>query len=345
MMPTVKRRVGRTAVEVTQLGFGSGPLRVPSAELPDADAPGALEAAWAGGVRYFDTAPFYGRGLSEHLLGGFLPARCGEGFVLSTKVGRLIRPVPAARRPAARTSIGDLDTWQVRYDYSRDGVLRSLEDSIQRLGVSAIDLVLVHDLDLGFHFPQARMDAHTDELMRTGWPALQELKAERVIGGVGFGINLTGLVSHWLDRFDPDLFLVAGPYTLMNQSALAELDRCAERGVGVIIGQVWGSGILATGPVPGARYYYADATADELDKARRMQQACESFGVPLAAAAVQFPLAHPVVAAVIPGSKNAAEVRACLDAFSRDIPDELWAALKDQQLIAADAPTPKSGNP
>jgi D-threo-aldose 1-dehydrogenase len=334
------RTVGRTGVEVTTLGFGGGALKLPRAEYSEDDAAAALEAAWAGGVRYYDTAPFYGRGISEQRLGRFLGGRCGEPFVLSTKVGRLIRPARSVQRPSVRTAMGDPATWEVHYDYSRDGVLRSIEDSIQRLGVSAVDLVLVHDLDQVHLGPQARMDAHSDDLLRSGWAALQDLKAQGVIRGVGFGINEIGLVSHWLDRFDPDLFLVAGPYTLMEQGGLAELDRCAERGAGVVIGQVFASGILTTGPVAGASYYYREAGPDELERARRLQEVCASFDVPLPAAAVQFPLGHPAVAAVIPGVKDAGEARSCLDAFAHDIPAGLWTALEEQGLVAPDAPAP-----
>jgi D-threo-aldose 1-dehydrogenase len=338
--PAATREVGRTGVEVTQLGFGGGALKLPRSEYREEDGVAALDAAWAGGVRYYDTAPFYGRGISEQRLGRFLGGRCTESFVLSTKVGRLIRPARAVQRPSARTAMGDPATWEVHYDYSRDGVLRSLEDSIQRLGVSAVDLVLVHDLDTVHLAPQARMDAHTDDLLRSGWAALQDLKAQGVIRGVGFGINEIGLVSHWLDRFDPDLFLVAGPYTLMEQGGLAELDRCAERGVGVVIGQPLASGILATGPATGATYYYREAGAAELERAGRLQEVCASFDVPLAAAALQFPLGHPAVAAVIPGVKDAGEARSCLEAFGHEIPADLWAALKDAGLLVADAPTP-----
>ncbi|HYH29600.1 MAG TPA: aldo/keto reductase [Pseudonocardia sp.] len=340
MKATATREVGRTGVEVTQLGFGGGALKFPRPEYSDDDAQAALEATWAGGVRYYDTAPFYGRGISEQRLGRFLGGRCDERFVVSTKVGRLIRPARAVQRPSARTAMGDPATWEVHYDYTRDGVLRSIEDSIQRMGVSAIDLVLVHDLDTVHLGPQARMDAHTDDLLRSGWAALQDLKAQGVIRGVGFGINEIGLVSHWLDRFDPDLFLVAGPYTLMEQGGLAELDRCAERGAGVVIGQPLASGILATGPAAGATYYYREAGGQERERARRLQEVCASFGVPLPAAAVQFPLGHPAVAAVIPGVKNAGEARSCLEAFGHDVPAELWTVLKDQGLVAPDVPTP-----
>ena len=332
-LPT--RPIGRTDVLATTLGVGTGPLRRP----PIADAIASLETAWTAGVRYFDTAPWYGRGRAEHRLGRFLVEHCDEPFVLSTKVGRLLRPTAAARRAAGRTAIGDLDTWDVHHDYTRDGILRSVEDSVQRLGVSAIDVALVHDLDLLWVGPAERMRAHTAQLLVSGWSALQELKTQGVVRAIGFGINYAGLMDHWLDLFDPDVFLVAGPYTLMDQVELPALNRCHDRGVGIVIGQAYASGLLATGPVPGATYNYHPATPDALEKARRLQNVCSSFDVPLAAAALQFPLGHPAVATVIPGMAGIAEARAAIDAFNVKIPDGLWTALRDQGLIASDAPT------
>ena len=332
-LPT--RPIGRTDVLATTLGVGTGPLRRP----PIADAIASLETAWTAGVRYFDTAPWYGRGRAEHRLGRFLVEHCDEPFVLSTKVGRLLRPTAAARRAAGRTAIGDLDTWHVHHDYTRDGILRSVEDSVQRLGVSAIDVALVHDLDLLWVGPAERMRAHTAQLLVSGWSALQELKTQGVVRAIGFGINYAGLMDHWLDLFDPDVFLVAGPYTLMDQVELPALNRCHDRGVGIVIGQAYASGLLATGPVPGATYNYHPATPDALEKARRLQNVCSSFDVPLAAAALQFPLGHPAVATVIPGMAGIAEARAAIDAFNVKIPDGLWTALRDQGLIASDAPT------
>lgn len=330
------RPVGRTDVLATTLGVGTGPLRRP----PIADAIASLETAWAAGIRYFDTAPWYGRGRAEHRLGRFLVEHCDEPFVLSTKVGRLVRPAAAARRAAGRTAIGDVDTWDVHHDYSRDGVLRSVEDSVQRLGVSAIDVALVHDLDLLWTGPEERMRAHTAQLLASGWSALRELKAQGVVRAIGFGINYAGLMDHWLDLFDPDVFLVAGPYTLMDQVELPALNRCHDRGVGIVIGQVYASGLLATGPVPGATYNYHPAPPDALEKASRLQEICRSFDVPLAAAALRFPLGHPAVATVIPGMAGVAEARAAIDAFNVKIPGGLWTALREQGLIAPGAPTP-----
>lgn len=335
-LPT--RPVGRSEVEATTLGVGTGPLRRP----PIADAIASLETAWAAGVRYFDTAPWYGLGRAEHRLGRFLVEHCDEPFVLSTKVGRLLRPTASARRAAARTAIGDQDTWHVRHDYTRDGILRSVEDSVQRLGVSAIDVALVHDLDLLWVGPGERMQAHTVDLLTSGWSALQDLKDQGVVRAIGFGINYGGLVDHWLDLFDPDVFLVAGPYTLMDQGELPALNRCHERGIGVVIGQAYASGLLVRGPVSGATYNYHPATPAALEKARLLQEVCASFDVSLPAAALQFPLGHPAVATVIPGMAGVGEARVAIEAFNEKIPDELWATLCDRGLIHPDAPTPKA---
>ena len=337
-MKIANRQLGSTEIQATTLGVGTGPLRRP----PIAEAIDSLETAWAAGVRYFDTAPWYGRGRGEYRLGRFLVEHCDEPFVLSTKVGRLLRPTDAARRAASRTAIGDEGTWHVRHDYTRDGILRSVEDSVQRMGVSAIDVALVHDLDLLWVGPEERMRAHTADLLTSGWAALQELRDQGVVRAIGFGINYGGLVDRWLDLFDPDVFLIAGPYTLMDQGELPALNRCEERGVGVVIGQVYASGLLVTGPTAGATYNYHPATPEALEKARRLQAVCDSFDVPLPAAALQFPLGHPAVATVIPGMAGVAEARAAVDAFNVEVPDELWTSLRDQGLIRADAPTPTS---
>lgn len=335
-MNITTRAIGRTDVVATTLGVGTGPLRRP----PIADAIASLEAAWAAGIRYFDTAPWYGRGRAEYRLGRFLVEHCDESFVVTTKVGRLLRPTPAARKASDRTAIGDLDTWDVRYDYTREGILRSVEDSVQRLGISAIDVALVHDLDLLWTGPEERMRAHTAQLLDSGWNALQELKAQGVVRAIGFGINYAGLMDHWLDLFEPDVFLVAGPYTLMDQVELTALNRCHDRGVGIVIGQVYASGLLATGPVPGATYNYEPATPEALKKAGRLQDVCSSFDVPLAAAALQFPLGHPAVAAVIPGMAGVAEALSAIDAFNVSIPGELWTELSEKGLLAEGTPTP-----
>lgn len=340
MDPTVRRKVGRTEVQVTQLGLGGGPFGFPINRISDEDAFAAADAAWNGGVRYFDTAPWYGRGMSEHRVGQFLRSRGSESYVLSSKVGRLLTAPSVPQRDPGGAKGGPHD-FNVRYDYTRDGILRSHEDSLQRLGLTSIDLAIVHDLDIGYLAPQARMDAHIDQLLTSGWETLEELRRDGVVKAIGFGINELELMPRWLDLFDPDFFLVAGPYTLMEQRSLhEELARCVDRGVGAIIGAVFGSGLLATGPTPGARYMYREASAEHLERAGRLQQVCASYDIPLAAAALQFPLGHPAVAAVIPGAQSAAEVETNLGHFRHDIPADLWDALKSEGLLDKEAPTP-----
>lgn len=338
-----KRRLGRTHAYVTTLGFGGATIGGIRGPLSEADAHATLRAAWDAGLRYFDTAPWYGRGLSELRVGALLRdyAHRRDQFVISTKVGRVLR---APRDPAAF----DLGAWpgglrfDVQFDYSYDGILRAYEDSLQRLGLPRVDLAIVHDLDLEYHAPEARWSALVGQLITGGWRALSELRAAGVVQGIGFGINAMGLIPRFLELFDPDFFLLAGRYTLMEQRTLdVELPACEARGVGIVIGAVFNSGLLATGPVPGARFDYRAASAEELQRAGRLQAVCERYGVPLAAAALQFPLAHPAVAAVIPGPLTADEVALNVAAMRYPIPPELWRELKAERLLHEDAPTPQ----
>ena len=333
------RRLGRTEIHVTTLGFGGATIGGIRGPLPEAEAQATLHAAWDAGVRYFDTAPWYGRGLSELRVGTLLREYPSDAFVVSTKVGRVLRA------PRDLTNF-DLGAWpgglrfEVLFDYSYDGIRRAHEDSLQRLGLPRVDLAIVHDLDLEYHAPETRWNALLGQLITGGWRALSELRSEGVISGIGIGINALGLIPRFLDVFDPDFFLLAGRYTLMEQHTLeAELPACEGRGVGVVIGAVFNSGLLATGPIAGARYDYRPASAAELARAGRLKTVCDRYGVPLAAAALQFPLAHPCVASVIPGPLTAAEVALNVAAIRHPIPSDLWRALKTEQLIRDDAPT------
>lgn len=337
MDPTEKRELGRTGVRLTQLGLGGAGFR---RSVPRSDVLGALDEAWEQGIRYFDTAPWYGLGMSEHRVGDALQERTGD-YVLSTKVGRRLRP-----RAGHRAGPGDGDDtgFEVQFDYSRDGILRAFEDSRQRLSLPTIDLAIVHDLDLGYHAPAERMDAHLAQLLTSGWPALGELKEAGLIRGIGVGINTLGLIPRFLDLFDVDFFLLASPYTLLEQDALdVELPRCVERGVGIVIGAVFNSGIGATGPVPGARYNYREPTEAERGRAAAVQAVCRRHDVPLAAAALQFPLAHPAVASVIPGALCADHVRRNVEHLRRPIPAALWEELRERGLLREDAPVPAAG--
>jgi len=320
----VTRRLGRTPVQLTELGFGGATI----SSVSEAQASATLEAAWECGIRYFDSAPWYGRGLSELRVGRLLRERPREDFVVSTKVGRILRAPASGAGP-----------FEVVFDYSADGIQRAYEDSLQRLGLIRIDLAIVHDLDFGYHAPKARWDAMLGQLLTSGWRALDDLRRAGVIGGIGVGINPVGMVPRFLELFDPDFFLVAGRYTLLEQTGFEELQACTERGVGIVIGAPFNSGLLATGPAPGARYDYGVPPADKLEATARLQAICERHGVPLVAAALQFVLAHPAVASVIPGPATPEQARANAQAMRHPIPAELWSALKDGGLVRADAPT------
>src|SRR5262245_26231622 len=335
-----RRRVGRTAVEVGVLGFGGATIGGVARRVTEVQARETLDAAWSGGLRYYDTAPFYGLGVSELRVGGLLREKPRDEFVISTKVGRVLRAPVIANSRTNGAWVGG-GPFEVVFDYSYAGVMRSYEDSLQRLGLARIDMAFVHDLDVGTHSHQTRWDALLAQLLTGGWRALAELRAAGQLGAIGFGINPRGMIPRFLELFDPDVFLLAGRYTLMEQETLIdELPACVERGVGVVIGAVFNSGVLATGAVPGARYDYRPATEDELTKASRIELVCRRYDVPLVAAALQFPLAHAAVAAVIPGPRSAEEAESNLRALRHPIPADLWRDLKRDGLLRDDAPTP-----
>jgi D-threo-aldose 1-dehydrogenase len=338
--PTARRQLGRTGVEVTQLGFGGATIGGLFERAADDAAHATLVAAWDAGLRYFDTAPWYGRGLSELRVGRFLGSQPRTEFVLSTKVGRVLRaPVDIARFDPAPW-VGGLP-FEVVFDYSHDGIMRAYEDSLQRLGLPRVDLAIIHDLDYGYHAPKVRVDAYFGQLATGGFRALADLRSSGQIRGIGAGINEIGLIPRFLDLFDLDFFLVAGLYTLAEQDTLStELATCAERGIGIVIGAVFNSGILATGAVPGAKYNYTDPTPEQIEKVTRIQSICERYDVPMSAAALQFPLGHPAVASVIPGPMRPEHVRRNIEGFSLPIPAQLWSELKHERLLVQDAPVP-----
>ena len=341
MYPTETRKLGKSGVALTQLGFGGAPLGELFVRVDEATAAATLQAAWDAGVRYYDTAPYYGRGLSEIRFGRFLDAKPRSDFVLSSKVGRWF--FPPARPDEFQTGpvwAGGLRFEHV-HDYSYDGIMRSYEQSQMRLGMNRIDLLLIHDLDFWFHATEAKVAAHLSQLFTSGWRALDELRSHGLVRGVGAGINELGMMPRFLDALPLDFFLVALRYTLMEQEVLeAEFPYCERAGVGIVIGGVYSSGITATGPIEGAKYNYSDATPEVMERVRRMQAVCASHGTPLAAAALQFPLAHPIVASVIPGAVSPDQVRQNVENFRRSIPASLWSDLKREGLIAERAPTP-----
>ncbi|MBA3519940.1 MAG: aldo/keto reductase [Rhizobiales bacterium] len=340
MDPFEQRKLGRSAITLPQLGFGGAPLGELFTRVSEADAEATLETAWSSGVRYYDTAPWYGRGQSEHRIGRFLYRQPRGEVILSTKVGRVLS---APERPASF----DTGMWagglhfQHRFDYSYDAIMRAYEDSLQRLGMNRVDILVIHDLDYWHHQTEPLVAAHMANLATGGYRALAELKAAGRIGAIGAGINELGMMPRFLELFDLDFFLLALRYTLGEQDTLDhELPLCEKRGVGLIIGGVFSSGLYATGPVAGAKYNYEDASPEDLDKAGRIAAVCQRHDVPLPAAALQFPLHHPAVASIIPGAFRPDHVTANLDFMRREIPTDLWAELKQERLIRADAPTP-----
>jgi D-threo-aldose 1-dehydrogenase len=342
MQPTAKRTLGSTGVELTQLGFGGAAIGELYAPIPESQAQAALTAAWDAGIRYYDTAPWYGLGLSELRVGHMLRQRPRGAFVLSTKVGRVLAAPPVAERgkKVANLWTGGL-SFRHRHDYTYDGIMRSFEDSLQRLGLESIDLLLIHDLDHRHFETDEGVAARMAELTGSGYRALQELKEGGVVRGIGAGINHTRTMTQYLDAVELDFFLVALCYTLMDQGGLPEMQRAAEAGMGFVIGGVFNGGIGATGAVKGAKFNYVNADQTMLDKARGIEAICADHKVPLAAAAMQFPLGHPQVASVIPGVVKPEEVERNLASFSVDIPAAMWADLKSAGLIAADAPIPE----
>jgi D-threo-aldose 1-dehydrogenase len=336
-LPT--RKIGRTEAVVTELGLGTAPLGENEGIIEEAEARALLKTAWDGGVRYFDTSPWYGKGQSEHRVGRAFYRERRDDFTISTKIGRLLkRPT---KHPMDRGEwIGGLE-FQTVFDYSYDGVMRSFEDSLQRLGINRVDLLLIHDLDPWHFGMEEKVSAYMNQLYTSGWRALEELRDAGVIKGIGAGFNMGATINRYLDLFDIDFFLIAMRYTLLEQEVLdREFPRCAERNVGIVVGGTYNSGILATGVVPGARYNYAAAEPQIITKVAKIEAVCKRYNVPLAAAALQFPLGHPIVASVIPGAISARQVELNLAAFIHRIPSDLWAELRQDKLIHPDAPLP-----
>jgi D-threo-aldose 1-dehydrogenase len=323
------------------LALGGAPLGNLFTPVTDDDAIALVRHAIDRGVRYIDTAPHYGNGLSEHRIGAALRDVPRDAYVLSTKVGRLLAPDPGA--PRTQNGFVNALPFVQRWDYSRDGTLRSIEDSLQRLGLARIDYVFIHDV--------AR-DAHGDaqpqrfrEAMDGAVPALARLKAEGTIAAFGLGVNDWRVCVDALAQADLDLLLVAGRYTLLDQTALPELlPLCVKRGTRIVLGGPFNSGILATGTRPadgGAVYFnYAPAPTDVIARATAIEGLCATHGVPLMAAALQFPRAHPAVARVLAGARSTAELDQNLALFAHPIPEAFWRDLRSRRLVAENAPLP-----
>ncbi|WP_371614151.1 aldo/keto reductase [Streptomyces sp. NBC_00454] len=322
--------LGGGAVTVSELALGCAALGNLYRPVTDEAAHATVDAAWDAGVRTFDTAPHYGLGLSERRLGAALQGRPRDSYTLSTKVGRLLEPDP---RGIPGNDLGHgfavPSTHRRVWDFTADGVLRSLEASLERLGLDRVDIALLHD-----------PDDHAEQALREAYPALERLRGEGVVGAIGIGMNQCALPARFVRETDIDVVLLAGRYTLLEQDGLAELlPEAAARGRSVIIGGVFNSGLL-TAPRPGATYDYAPAPQPVLERALRLLAVTERHGVPLRAAALRFPFGHPSVASVLTGARSPEEVRDTVEQLRRPIPDALWDELRAEGLLDPDTPVP-----
>ena len=327
MDPRDLTEIGTTGLRVTQLGMGGAPFGGNVAEVTESAASEAVEQARNLGIRYFDTAPMYGVGKSEGFFGKALAGVGRDEFVLSTKVGRVLNPTGA---PPSDDQWINPPPYEWVFDFSRDGVMRSVEESLKRLNLDRVDILLIHD-----------PDDHHEQAISEAYPALADLRSQGVVKAIGAGMNDWEPLAQFAREGDFDCFLLAGRYTLLDQSGLEDLlPLCEEKQISIILGGPYNSGILASDLSPGTTYFYQQTPPEVLDKARKIKSVCDRHGVPLKAAALQFGLAHPAVAATIPGAQTASEVEENFRMVGHSIPTDLWAELRREGLIPEEAPTP-----
>ncbi len=338
---STRKRVGSTTLELPAFGLGTGPLGDLYARVPEADSDATLDAAWNAGVRYFDTAPWYGRGLSEHRLGGYLRTKVRETFQITTKVGRqLARPADPSTFDRSPW-VGGLN-FEVVWDYSYDGIMRSYAQALQRLALDTVDALVIHDLDAQYHPDPALFAARQKDLRESGIRALEELKRSGDIKAFGMGINSDAALEEGAAQVPLDFCVVAMPYTLLDQKSLNRgMAALQKRGISAIIGAPFASGILATGSSSANHYNYSKAPVAVQDKVRGIEAVCRAHGVALPAAALQFVLAHPIVVSVIPGAARPNEVTENVASLNSRIPAAFWSDLKSAGLIETDAPVPR----
>lgn len=346
-------KIGRTSLEVTALGLGTAGLGGLYSDVTESDARAAIDAAWDAGIRFFDTAPYYGYTKSEHYVGAALRERPRDAFVLSTKAGRLMRPRrdAAAREPS--NGWAHPLPFEPVFDYTYDGILRSFEDSLQRLGVASVDILFIHDI--GPYTHGERNAYYWRQLSEGGFKALDELRNAGAVRAVGLGVNEAQPIVEAMREFDIDCALLAGRYTLLEQSTLDSfLPECERRGVSILVGGAFNSGILAHGvrhlkerhdagesTASDLKFNYGEAPADVVDRVAGIEAVCDAHGVALPHAALQFPYAHPVVASVLMGARSASEVEQNVGAFTKPIPGAFWDALRAAGLLHISAPTPR----
>jgi D-threo-aldose 1-dehydrogenase len=326
-----QRKLPRRAVAFSELSLGCAQLGNLYRGVSDADAGTTVAAAWELGIRYFDTAPHYGLGLSERRLGRALARRSRHEYVVSSKVGRLLEPAEAVEGMDDQGFMVAATHRRV-WDFSRDGIRRSLEESLQRLGLDRIDVLYLHD-----------PDEHWEDVLDTGYPALDELRAEGVVRAIGAGMNQAEMLANLVRNTDVDVLMLAGRYTLLEQNSLDDLlPLCEQRGVGVVAAGVFNSGLLARPhPPQNAKYDYADASPELVRRARAIAAVCEPYGTTLPAAAIAFPLAHPAVVSVCVGARTAKQIERNASLYRESIPSDLWSELKARGLLQEDAPVPE----
>jgi D-threo-aldose 1-dehydrogenase len=328
MNPQEKTDVGRHGLQVTRLGLGGAPFAGLYSKVAEEQAQATIKRHLEHGMNFFDTAPLYGSGLSEKRLGAALSDRDRSSFVLATKVGRLL--IPDTDRRSTGIWSDDMPPLKAVFDFSYDAALRALEQSLERLGLDRVDILHIHD-----------PDDHYDEAMAGAYRALARLRDEGVVKAIGAGMNQAEMLTRMGREGDFDCFLLAGRYTLLDHVGLRELlPLCVQKNIRIIVGGPYNSGILATGAVEGATFNYAPASPEILERVRRIEAVCRDCDTPLKAAALQFPLAHPAVAAIIPGGRSPAEVDENVALLQRSIPGELWTRLRAQGLIPPEAPVP-----
>jgi D-threo-aldose 1-dehydrogenase len=331
MMKT--RRIGKTALEVTEISFGAAALGGLYRACPREQAMETLETAWNHGIRYYDVAPWYGLGLGERHVGDFLRGKPENDYVLSTKVGRLLRPVPTGTVPDY--SYVDPLSFDADYDYSYDGIMRSVDFSYARLGLNRIDILYVHDIGAYTH-GAARNAVYLKSFLDSGIKALEELKSSGAIKAFGLGVNEVPVCLDVMRNADIDAILMAGRYTLLDRSAVAELiPLCREKGTSLVVGGVFNSGILATGPVPGSHFDYMPASEEVLGKVGAMEEVAKRHGLPLAAPALQFPLRDPVVSSVLIGTAKPSSLVRNMENFEPRLPDDIYSEFEPHTLVAA----------
>lgn len=315
--PLPSAQVGNTALRVSQLGMGTAPIGNLYGGVTDAQAIETVQRSFELGIRYFDTAPLYGSGVSEKRVGEALKGVPRDQFVLQTKVGRLVQP-----------------DGSIRFDYSRDGVLRCLEESLERLQMDRVDILLVHDPD------SLKEEEGYRQALDEAFPTLIELREQGVIAALGAGMNQWQMEWEFAKHSDPNIFLLAGRYTLLEQTSLEFLDYCQKHQISVVLGGVYNSGILVTGPAPDAKYNYRNAPEEILEKARRLKEITDRHGVPLRVAAQHFAKAHPAITGLIIGSVKPGEADDNRAIWDAEIPAQLWADIRAEGLVEAGAPLP-----